>query len=98
MNHLGNLTSKLPRATEGPLAASAEPQISILGATCDSRQVEMQLHETAQRIVALTAPEGRYLRFHELRLPTLVAELKREGTGCAARAAVNLLSGIGSGS
>ena len=41
---------------------------------------------TARRIVALTAPEGQYLRFHELRLQALVDELKQRAAGCGLQA------------
>ena len=44
--------------------------------------MQQRLDATAQRVVALTAPEGQYLRFHGLRLPALVDEVKQQTAGC----------------
>ncbi len=58
------------------------PQIALLRAARSSDEVHKRLDATAQRIVALTAPEEQYLRFHELRLPALVDDMKQKAAGC----------------
>ena len=61
---------------------AARPQIALLRAARSSDAVHKRLDATAERIVALTAPEEQYLYFHGLRLPALVDELKQKSAGC----------------
>ena len=57
-------------------------QIHLAAVGHDTAEVRRQLDHTAQRIVAKTEPEPPHLRFHELRLPALVEQLKRDASGC----------------
>ena len=63
-------------------AACVTLQISLAAVGRDTAELRRRLEETARRIVEQTAPEPPHLRFHELRLPALIEELRHAAAGC----------------